>query len=140
MRSSKEAGDNSAQCGDQLVDIVYSVGESGAADHHDNPEEEENGCESGDYCGCDKDSLLSIATHTDAKSSPTEVDNRDTMIGAVDRHHESQNQDQCRVQRGSVTFYDLVHPAPKRASDRGNSVDRDVEGCVGRFHNPISTK
>jgi hypothetical protein len=73
-------------------------------------------------------------------SSPTEVDNRDTMIGAVDRHHESQNQYQRRVQRGTVTIDDVVHPKHEGASDRGNSVDRDFERCVGRLHNPISTK
>ena len=140
MRSSKEAGDDSGQCGDQLADVVYSIGEPRAADHHDHPEQEDDGREYRDYCGCEKDSFLSIATHAEVMSTPTEMEHGDTMIGAVDRHHESQNQDQCRVQRGTVMIYDVVHPEHERASDRGNSVDRDVECCVGRLHNPISTK
>ena len=92
----QRAGDGGGQCGDQLADIVHSVGEPRAADHHDHPDQEDNSCKSGDYCGCEKGPSLSIATHTEVMSSPTEMEHGDTISRTVDGHHEGQNQDQRR--------------------------------------------
>jgi hypothetical protein len=46
-----------------------------------------------------------------------EVKSSDAVIGAVDRHHESQNQDQSRIKRYPVPINDAVHPDNGRTPD-----------------------
>ena len=48
MGSSDEAGHGGDQGSDQLAHIVHSVGEAGAAYHHDHPEQEYDGSQPGD--------------------------------------------------------------------------------------------